>query len=110
MTSVNDQTENEICTHVILKNSIDDRIQNLFHYFHCFIDFDVFDKVFINKFYAQKLNFELIFMKNSRVLEIFDEFEIACEFITHYVDIYFKAFSIKKNARLIRFYVTDLLN
>ena len=110
LTSINKRIENKICIYVILKNSIDDRIQNLFYYFYCFINFNVFDKVFINKFYAQKLNFEFIFLKNSRILEIFNKFEIVCESITHYVNIYFKTFLIKKNVRLIQFYIIDLFN
>ena len=101
MKFVDEQSKNEICTHVIVKNCIDDKIQNFFIYFHCLIDLDVFDKVFIDKFYAQKLNFELKFLKNFRIFEIFDEFEIVNEFIIHYVDVYFKIVVVRKNARLI---------
>ena len=61
----------------------------------------------MNKIFAQKLNFELIFLKFFKILKIFDESTVVFDLIIHYVDIYFKTFVIRKNARLIRFYIIE---
>ena len=108
--NINDYNINEICIHVILNEILDDKIKNVFIKFCVFIDFDVFNKVFIDKIFAQNLNFELIFMKFFKILKIFDESIVVCDSITHYVDVYFKIFVVRKNARLIRFYVIEFFH
>ena len=105
--NINDHIEKNVCTHVILNDSIDDRFRKLFIKFHAFIDFDVSDKVFIDKNFALNLNLKLISLKNLRTLEIFDESIAACDFITHYVNIYFKIFAAQEDARFTRFYVIE---
>ena len=106
--NINDHNIKEICTHVILNEIIDDKLKKLFNLFRVLIDFDAFDKVFMNKIFAQKLNFELIFLKFFKILKIFDESAAVFDSIIHYVDIYFKVFAVRKGARLIRFYITEL--
>ena len=101
---------NNVCTHVVLNKNIDNKFKNLFIRFRAFIDLNVFDKVFIDKIFAQNLNFELIFMKVFKIFEIFDEIFVVCDFITHYVDIYFKIFVARENVRFIRFYVIDFFH
>ena len=107
MKFVNDYIENNICTYVVLKKSIDDCFRKLFIRFYAIINFNVFDKVFIDRFFAQKLNLKLIFLKNFCVFETFNKFEAVCDFIIYYVNVFFKKNSIKEDYRLIRFYVTD---
>ena len=99
--NINDHNINEVCTHVILNETFDDKIKNVFIKFRVFIDFDASDEIFIDKIFAQSLNFELIFMK------IFDESIAVCDSITHYIDVYFKVFVTRENVRLIRFYVIE---
>ena len=108
--NINDHNIKKICTHVVLNEIINDKLKKLFNFFRVLIDLDVFDKVFMNKTFAQKLNFELIFLKFFKILKIFDELTAVSDSITHYVDIYFKAFAVRKNARLIRFYITELFH
>ena len=108
--NINDHNIKEICTHVILNEIIDDKLKKFFNFFRVLIDFDASDKVFMNKIFAQKLNFELIFLKSFKILKIFDELAAAFDSIIHYVDIYFKAFVVREDARLIRFYIIELLH
>ena len=108
--NINDHSIKEVCTHVVLNKIIDDKLKKLFNLFRVLIDFDAFDKVFMNKIFAQKLNFELIFLKSFKILKIFDELATVFDLITHYVDIYFKVFAVRENARLIRFYITELFH
>ena len=108
--NINDHSINEVCTHVVLNEILDDKIKNVFIKFRVFIDFNVFDKVFIDKIFAQNLNFELIFMKFFKTLKIFDESTAVCDSIIHYVDVYFKVFVAFENVRLIRFYVIELFH
>ena len=106
--NINDYNINEICTHIILNEIFDDKIKNVFIKFRVFINFNVFNKIFIDKIFAQNLNFELIFMKFFKILKIFDELIVVCNLIIHYIDVYFKVFVARENARLIRFYVIEL--
>ena len=108
--NINNYNIKEICTHVILNEIIDDKFKKLFNFFRVLIDFDAFDKIFMNKIFAQKLNFELIFLKFFKILKIFDESTAVFDLITHYVDIYFKVFAVRENARLIRFYITEFFH
>ena len=108
--NINDYNINEVCTHVVLNETLNDKIKNVFIKFRVFIDFDAFDKVFIDKIFAQNLNFELIFMKFFKILKIFDESTAVCDSIIHYVDIYFKIFVARESARLTRFYVIELFH
>ena len=108
--NINDYSINEVCTHVILNEILDDKIKNVFIKFRVLIDLDVFDEVFIDRIFAQSLNFELIFMKFFKTLKIFDESTAACDSIIHYVDVYFKVFAALESARLIRFYVIELFH
>ena len=107
---INDYNIKEICTHVVLNKIIDDKFKKFFNFFRVLIDFNAFDKVFINKIFAQKLNFELIFLKFFKILKIFDESAAVFDSITHYVDIYFKIFVVRENVRLTRFYITELFH
>ena len=102
--NINDHNIKKVCTHVVLNKIIDDKFKKNFNLFRVLIDFDVFNKVFMNKIFAQKLNLELIFLK------FFDELTAVFDSITHYVDIYFKTFVVRKNVRLIRFYITELFH
>ena len=108
--NINDHSIKEVCTHVVLDEIIDDKLKKFFNLFRVLIDFDASDKVFMNKTFAQKLNFELISLKSFRILKIFDESAAAFGSITHYVDIYFKTFAVRESARLIRFYITELFH
>ena len=49
-------------------------------------------------------------MKIFKILKIFDESIAACDSIIHYVDVYFKIFVARENARLIRFYVIEFFH
>ena len=82
----------------------------MFIKFYAFIDLDAFEKVFINRKFAQSLNLDFIALKTFRFFEIFNESKAVCDFIIHYVKIYFKTFSIKEDVRFIRFYVIDLFH
>ena len=108
--NINDHNIKEICTHIILNEIIDDKLKKLFNFFRVLIDFDAYNKVFMNKIFAQKLNFELISLKFFKILKIFDESATAFDSITHYVDIYFKIFVVREDARLIRFYIIELFH
>ena len=108
--NVNDYLQKNVCTHIILKNSINDRIRKLFIKFHAFIDLDASGKAFINRKFAQSLNLDFIALKIPRSLETFDESKTICGFITHYVEIYFKTSLVKEGACFIRFYVIDLFH
>ena len=108
--NINNYNINEICTYIILNEIFDDKIKNVFIKFRVFIDFNVFDKIFIDKIFAQNLNFELIFMKFFKILKIFDELIVVCDSIIHYIHIYFKVFVARENVRLIRFYVIELFH
>ena len=108
--NINDYNINEIYIHVILNKIFDNKIKNVFIKFRIFIDFNVFNEIFINKIFAQNLNFELIFMKFFKILKIFDESIVVCDLIIHYVNVYFKVFVVRKNARLIRFYIIEFFH
>ena len=108
--NINDHNIKKVCTHVVLDEIIDDKFKKFFNFFRVLIDFDIFDKAFMNKIFAQKLNFELIFLKFFKILKIFDGSAIVFDSIIHYVDIYFKIFVVRKNARLIRFYIIELFH
>ena len=108
--NVNDHTKKDIYIHVILKDNIDDHFKKLFIKFHAFIDFDVFDKTFIDKKFAFNLNLKLVSLKNFRIFAIFDKSIAACDSIIYYVDIYFKLFAIQEDVRLIRFYVIEFFH
>ena len=108
--NINDHSIKEVCTHVILNKIIDNKLKKFFNFFRVLIDFDVFDKVFMNKIFAQKLNFELIFLKFFKILKIFNESAVVFDSIIYYVDIYFKVFVVRESARLIRFYIIKLFH
>ena len=108
--NINDYNINEVCTHVVLNETLNDKIKNVFIKFRVFIDFDAFDEAFIDKIFAQNLNLELILMKIFKILKIFDESTVVCDSITHYVDVYFKAFVIRESVRLTRFYVIEFFH
>ena len=108
--NINDHSIDEVCTHVVLNEILDDKIKNVFIKFRVLIDFNAFDEIFIDKIFAQNLNLELIFMKFFKILKIFDESAAACDSIIHYVDVYFKVFVALENVRLIRFYVIELFH
>ena len=105
--NINDYNINEIYTHVILNKTFDNKIKNVFIKFYVFIDFNIFDKVFIDKTFAQNLNFKLIFIKFFKILKIFNELIVVCNSIIHYVNVYFKIFVARENARLIQFYIIE---
>ena len=106
--NINDYNINEVCTHVILNKIFNNKIKNIFIKFRIFIIFNVFDKIFIDKFFAQNLNFELIFMKFFKILKIFNKSIVVCNSIIYYINVYFKIFVARENVRLIRFYVIKL--
>ena len=106
--NINDHSIKKVCTHVVLNEIIDDKLKKLFNFFRVLIDLDASDKAFMNKTFAQKLNLELILLKSFKILKTFDESAAVSDSITHYVDIYFKAFAVREDARLIRFYITEL--
>ena len=108
--NVNDYLQKNICTHIILKNNINNRIKKLFIKFYVFINFNAFEKTFINRKFAQSLNLNLIILKIFQFFKIFDESKAVYNFIIYYVEIYFKTFLIKKNVRFIRFYVINLFH
>ena len=108
--NINDHSIKEVCTHVVLNEIIDDKLKKLFNLFRVLIDFGAFDKAFMNKIFAQKLNLELISLKFFRILKIFDESAAVFDSITHYVDIYFKVFVVRESVRLIRFYIIELFH
>ena len=82
----------------------------MFIKFHVFINLNAFEKAFINRKFAQNLNFNLIILKISRFFEIFNKSKAVCDFIIYYVEIYFKTFLIKQDACFIRFYVINLFH
>ena len=106
--NINDHSIKEVCTHVVLDEIIDDKLKKLFNLFRVLIDLGASGKAFMDKIFAQKLNLELIPLKFPRILKTFDESAAASDSITHYVDIYFKAFAVRGDARLTRFYITEL--
>ena len=61
--NVNNYLQKNVYTYVILKNNINDRIKKLFIKFYVFIDFNAFEKAFINRKFAQSLNFDFIALK-----------------------------------------------
>ena len=105
--NINDYNINKIYTHIILNKTFNNKIKNVFIKFFVFIDFNVFNKIFIDKIFAQNLNFELIFIKFFKILKIFNKSIVVCNLIIYYVDVYFKIFVARKNVRLIRFYVIE---
>ena len=105
--NINDYNINEICTHIILNEIFDDKIKNVFIKFRVFIDFNAFDEIFIDKIFAQNLNFELIFMKFFKILKIFNKSIVVCNSIIYYINVYFKIFVARENVRLIQFYIIE---
>ena len=89
--------------HVLLFNSID--FDQKFILFRIFVDCDVFDNVFINQFFAQEQDFELLFLKHLIKFFVFDESNAKSEFIIHYC-YFFLLMSCRH--RVIKFYVIFL--
>ena len=74
----------------------------------CHVDLDANENAFIDLFYAQENNFDLIFLRNSVSLFTFDDSLVVSDVITHYC-----SFSFRKKVEAhqnTKFYVIKLLN
>ena len=76
------EIKQDLMNHVLLFNNIN--FDQKFILFRVFIDCDAFDNVFINQFFAQKQDFELLFLKHLIEFFIFDESDAKFKFIIHY--------------------------
>ena len=74
--------------------------------FRIFVDYNVFDNAFINQFFAQKQDFELLLLRYSIKFFVFDELNAKSELIIHYCYFFL---SMNRRHRVIKFYVTFLL-
>ena len=97
------EIKQNLMNHVLLFNNIN--FDQKFILFCVLVDCDVFDNAFINQFFAQKQDFELLFLKHLIEFFVFDESNAKSEFIIHYC--YF-SFSMSRRYRVIKFYVTSL--
>ena len=98
------EIKQDLMNHVLLLNNIN--FDQKFILFRVFINCDVFDNAFINQSFAQEQNFELLFLKHLIELSVFDESDAKFELITHY---YYFFLSMSRRHRVIKFYVTFLL-
>ena len=72
--------------HVLINDSIAKLVHDKFFVlFKALINFDVSENAFIDRIFAQQNNLELISLKNSIALEIFDESQVVSRSLTHYV-------------------------
>ena len=97
------EIKQNLMNHVLLFNNIN--FDQKFILFRVFIDCDVFDNVFIDQFFAQKQDFELLFLKHSIEFSVFDELNAKSELIIYYC--YF-LLSMSRRHRVIKFYVIFL--
>ena len=97
------EIKQNLMNHVLLFNNIN--FDQKFILFHVFIDCDVFNNAFINQFFAQKQNFELLFLKYSIKFFVFNESNAKFELIIHYC-YFFLLMSCRY--RVIKFYVIFL--
>ena len=65
MKLADEQSKDEVCTHVIVKDCIDDKIQDFFIYFHCLIDFDV--SVRSNMLMCERHDIEVLAMLGGNI-------------------------------------------
>ena len=97
------EIKQDLMNHVLLFNSIN--FDQKFILFRVFVDCDAFNNVFIDQFFAQEQDFELLFLKHSIELSVFDESNAKSEFIIHY---YYLSLSMSRRHRVIKFYVIFL--
>ena len=97
------EIKQDLVNHVLLFNNIN--FDQKFILFRAFVDCDAFDNAFINQFFAQKQDFELLFLKYSIELFVFDESDAKFELITHY---YYLFLSMNRRHHVIKFYVIFL--
>ena len=97
------EIKQDLMNHVLLPNNIN--FDQKFILFCVFVDCDAFDNVFIDQFFAQKQDFELLFLKYSIEFFVFDESNAKSEPITHYCYLFL---SMSRRHRVIKFYVTFL--
>ena len=89
--------------HVLLFNNIN--FDQKFILFRAFVNCDTFNNAFINQFFAQKQDFELLFLKHSIEFFVFDESNAKSELIIHYCYFFL---SMNRRHRVIKFYVIFL--
>ena len=97
------EIKQDLMNHVLLLNNIN--FDQKFILFRVFVDCDAFDNAFIDQFFAQKQDFELLFLKHSIELFVFDESDAKSEFIIHYCYFFL---SMNRRHRVIKFYVIFL--
>ena len=88
---------------MLLFNSIN--FNQKFILFRVFVDYDVFDNIFIDQFFAQKQDFELLSLKHSIELFVFDESDAKSELI---IDYYYLFFSMNRRHRVIKIFIIFL--
>ena len=97
------EIKQNLMNHVLLLNSIN--FDQKFILFRAFVDYDVFNNAFINQSFAQKQDFELLFLKHSIELSVFDKSNAKSELIIYYCYFFL---SMSRRHRVIKFYVTFL--
>ena len=97
------EIKQDLVNYVLLFNNID--FDQKFILFCVFVDYNVFDNVFINQFFAQEQDFKLLFLKHSIEFFVFDESNAKSEFIIHFY--YFFLLRSRRHC-VIKFYVTFL--
>ena len=97
------EIKQDLMNHVLLSSNID--FDQKFILFCVLVDCNVFDNAFIDQFFAQEQDFELLFLEHSIELSVFDESDAKSELIIHY---YYFSLSMSRRHRVIKFYVTFL--
>ena len=76
------EIKRNLINYVLLFNNIN--FNQKFILFCILVNYNVFDNIFINQFFAQKQNFELLFLKHLIEFSIFDKSNAKSEFIIYY--------------------------
>ena len=97
------EIKQDLMNYVLLFNNIN--FNQKFILFRVFVDCDIFNNAFIDQFFAQKQDFELLSLKHSIELSVFDESNAKSELITHYCYFFL---SIDRRHRVIKFYIIFL--
>ena len=97
------EIKQNLMNHVLLSNSIN--FDQKFILFCVFVDCGASDNAFIDQFFAQEQDFELLLLEHSIEFSVFNKSDAKSELIIHYC--YF-SLSMSRRHRVIKFYVTFL--
>ena len=98
------EIKQNLLNYVLLSNNIN--FDQKFILFYVLVNCNVFNNVFIDQFFTQKQDFELLSLKHSIKLSVFDESNAKSKFIIYYCYFFF---SMNHCHHVTKFYNISLL-